>query len=54
MKDREREVAKYQALLETKEKIVNELQRKLDEQGKHIKSIVCIFHMEQQDLDLYL
>ncbi|CAF0815423.1 unnamed protein product [Adineta ricciae] len=39
MKDREREVAKYKALLETKEKLVNELQRKLDEQGKHIKSI---------------
>lgn len=46
MKDREREAAKYQALLDTKEKIVNELQRKLDEQAKHIKLIVCIFDME--------
>ncbi|CAF2883284.1 unnamed protein product [Rotaria sp. Silwood2] len=38
-KDYEREIAKYQALLETKDMIFNELQRKFDEQTNYLKSI---------------
>ncbi|CAF4965503.1 unnamed protein product [Rotaria sp. Silwood1] len=38
-KDYERETAKYQALLETKAAVFNELQRKFDEQTNYLKSI---------------
>jgi hypothetical protein len=43
MKDHEREVSKYQTLLDTKDKVFNELQRKVDEQNNNLKSVVCIF-----------
>ncbi|CAF1039320.1 unnamed protein product [Adineta steineri] len=39
IKDSEREITKYQTLLETKDKVYNELQRKFNEHVSHLKSI---------------
>jgi hypothetical protein len=42
-------MVKYQTLLETKDTVLNDLQRKFDEQTNRLKSAVCIFDFVFKD-----
>jgi len=41
MKDYERDIVQYRSLIENKDNLLNELQKKFDKQTNDLQSIVC-------------